>query len=72
MWNVHQVATMRLVASMITPTYPAMKLTIGVSRQTLQILHEEFCQGHTIVDKLYTSYQKGVVLDKEEVASREI
>ncbi|EJK66507.1 hypothetical protein THAOC_12570 [Thalassiosira oceanica] len=58
-WNSHQAANMRQVAPMITPAYPAMNSTLSVSRQTLQILHEEFCRGHGIVDKLYKDYQRG-------------
>jgi len=71
-WNSHQAATMRQVAPMITPAYPAMNSTLSVSRQTLQILHEEFCRGHNIVDKLYKDFQRGDVLDEEEVESGEI
>ena len=57
---------------MITPAYPAMNFTLSVSRQTLQIMHEEFCRGHIIVDKLYKDFQKGDVLDQEKVESRDI
>ncbi|KAL3804232.1 hypothetical protein ACHAW5_011152 [Stephanodiscus triporus] len=60
-WNSHQAATMRQVAPMITPAYPAMNSTLSISRQTLQILHEEFCRGHSIVDGLYRDYQRGDV-----------
>mmetsp|Transcript_31852 Transcript_31852/g.67467 ORF Transcript_31852/g.67467 Transcript_31852/m.67467 type:complete len:843 (-) Transcript_31852:11-2539(-) len=71
-WNSHQAATMRQVAPMITPAYPAMNSTLSVSRQTLQILHEEFCRGHNIVDKLFKDFQKGDVLDEEKVKNGEI
>jgi poly(A) polymerase len=71
-WNSHQAATMRQVAPMITPAYPAMNSTLSISRQTLQILHEEFCRGHAIVDKLYRYYQRGDVLDDDDVASGEM
>jgi len=71
-WNSHQAATMRQVAPMITPAYPAMNSTLSISRQTLQILHEEFCRGHAIVDKLYKDYQRGDVLDDDDVASGEM
>ena len=67
-WNSHQAANMRQVAPMITPAYPAMNSTLSVSRQTLQILHEEFCRGHGIVDKLYKDYQRGAI-DKADAES---
>ena len=47
----------RQVAPIITPAYPAMNSTLSVSRQTLQIMHEEFCRGHEIVDKLWKQHQ---------------
>lgn len=51
----------RQVAPMITPAYPAMNSTLATSRQTLQILHEEFCRGHAMVDALWKQHQKGDV-----------
>ena len=71
-WNSHQAATMRQVAPMITPAYPAMNSTLSISRRTLQILHEEFCRGHNIVDRLYRDYQRGDVLDPDDVSSGEM
>jgi poly(A) polymerase len=71
-WSSHQAATMRQVAPMITPAYPAMNSTLSISRQTLQILHEEFCRGHNIVDRLYRDYQRGGVLDDADLSSGEI
>lgn len=47
----------RQVAPIITPAYPAMNSTLAVSRQTLQIMHEEFCRGHEIVDRLWKDHQ---------------
>lgn len=48
----------RQVAPMITPAYPAMNSTLSVSRQTLQIMQEEFNRGHAIVDQLWKDFQK--------------
>lgn len=47
----------RQVAPMITPAYPAMNSTLSVSRQTLQIMQEEFNRGHAIIDKLWREFQ---------------
>jgi poly(A) polymerase len=57
-WNAYHVNNMRQVAPIITPAYPAMNSSLSVSRQTLQILHEEFCRGHMILDKLWKEHQK--------------
>mmetsp|Transcript_26100 Transcript_26100/g.38611 ORF Transcript_26100/g.38611 Transcript_26100/m.38611 type:complete len:833 (+) Transcript_26100:89-2587(+) len=48
----------RQVAPIITPAYPAMNSTLATSRQTLQIMHEEFCRGHAIIDKLWKKHQE--------------
>jgi poly(A) polymerase len=58
-WNAHHVNNLRQVAPVITPAYPAMNSTLSVSRQTLQILHEEFCRGHEILDRLWKDHQQG-------------
>ena len=50
---------MRQVAPMITPAYPAMNSTLAISRQTLQIMTEEFNRGHAVVDQLWKDYQDG-------------
>jgi hypothetical protein len=34
-----------------------------ISQQTLQILHEDFCRGHNIMDRLYRDYERGDALD---------
>ena len=70
-WNRFDAANARQVAPMITPAYPAMNSTLSVSRQTLQILQEEFGRGHAIVDKLYKDHQRGA-LDHEECQSGDI
>lgn len=59
----------RQVAPMITPAYPAMNSTLAVSRQTLQIMHEEFCRGHDILDKLWKQHQsdESAELDWDEL-----
>jgi len=56
--NPYQSHNLRQVAPVITPAYPAMNSTLSVSRQTLQILHEEFCRGHDILDKLWKRHLK--------------
>ena len=53
----------RQVAPIITPAYPAMNSTLAVSRQTLQILHEEFCRGHEILDTLWRLHQADPKVD---------
>jgi hypothetical protein len=50
--------TARQVSPMLTPAYPSMNSMANVSRQTLQIMHEEFCRGHEIVDRLWKEHQK--------------
>jgi poly(A) polymerase len=55
-WNAQ--TALRQVAPMITPAYPAMNSTLSISRQTLQILQEEFNRGLAVVDGLWKSFQK--------------
>ena len=55
-WNAYHVNTMRQVAPIITPAYPAMNSALSVSRQTLQILHEEFCRAHDIMDEIWKQH----------------
>ena len=50
--------TARQVSPMLTPAYPSMNSMANVSRQTLQIMHEEFCRGHEIVDRLWKQHQQ--------------
>lgn len=57
-WNAGHAHNARQVAPVITPAYPAMNSTMSVSRQTLQILHEEFCRGHEVVDRLWKDHQR--------------
>ena len=49
--------TARQVSPILTPAYPSMNSTMSMSRQTLQIMHEEFCRGHEIVDRLWKQHQ---------------
>lgn len=57
-WNANSVQNARQVAPMITPAYPAMNSTLSASRQTLQIMHEEFCRGHDIMSKLWKKHEQ--------------
>ena len=50
--------SMRQVAPIITPAYPAMNSTLSVSRQTLQIMQEEFSRAHGIMDHMWKTFQK--------------
>jgi poly(A) polymerase len=50
-------ATSRQVAPIITPAYPAMNSSVSISRQTNQIMLEEFDRGHAITDKLWKQHQ---------------
>ena len=58
-WSQYHAANQRQVAPIITPAYPAMNSTLAISRQTLQIMHEEFCRGYEIIDRMWKEHQKG-------------
>mmetsp|Transcript_6720 Transcript_6720/g.19414 ORF Transcript_6720/g.19414 Transcript_6720/m.19414 type:complete len:863 (+) Transcript_6720:231-2819(+) len=58
--------TARQVAPMLTPAYPSMTSMANVSRQTLQIFHEEFCRGFEIVDRLWKQH---VAKEKQKAKS---
>jgi len=58
-----QAQSARQVAPIITPAYPAMNSTLSVSRQTLQIMQEEFNRAHGIVDQLWKAYQEDPALE---------
>ena len=60
--------TARQVSPMLTPAYPSMNSMANVSRQTLQIMHEEFCRGHEIVDRLWKKHQKNKKNPSDEEA----
>ena len=67
-WNAHSHNTSRQVAPIITPAYPAMNSTLSVSRQTLQIMHEEFCRGHDIVTKLWKEHEQHYKTNPNDIA----
>lgn len=66
-WSPHSVNNARQVAPMITPAYPAMNSTLSISRQSLQIMHEEFCRGHEIVTKLWKQHEQHFQADPNKI-----
>jgi len=48
----------RQVAPMITPAYPAMNSTLSCSRQTLQVLTQEFSRGRKIIEEMWHRFQQ--------------
>ena len=76
-WSQYNVHNARQVAPIITPAYPAMNSSLSISRQTLQIMHEEICRGHDVIDKLwkqhnseFTSFASGK--DKEKLENGDL
>jgi len=58
-WSAYSALTLRQVAPIITPAYPSMNSSLSISRQTLQILHEEICRAHDIIALIWKRVKQG-------------
>lgn len=68
-WDARNPQTNRQVAPMLTPAYPSMNSTMSVSRQTLQIMTEEFERAQDVVSELWQQHNADptVALDWSEL-----
>ena len=52
-WSPFNASVNRQLMPIITPAYPAMNSSLAVSRQTLQILHEELTRANKMLEDMY-------------------